>query len=353
MKIIKQTSPYIHKKVSVERMMFDVLIALWPLVIFAVLGSGFKALSVILTSIVTMVISEFVFLYMTSKEPYDGSKKTFKYNIKKTYEKATINNILTPCISGIIYALLLPAGAPVYVVIVGALVGIVFGKLVFGGLGNNIFNPAALGRIFVMLAFGSQITYGSSNFCDIIAGGTPLGQVSENITNISNYSLLDMFIGYIPGSMGEVSKALILLCGLYLFIRCSADYRTFLSMIFASIVIIFIASLSIDGVNSLEFTLYHLLSGGLIFGAVFMVTDPVTSPITKPGRILFGTLVASIALIIRFIGAYPEGVAFAILICNMLVPLIDRKLDSKFKFKHAILGLGIIALTGAVIALAI
>ena len=93
MKIIKQTSPYIHKKVSVERMMFDVMIALWPLAIFAVIGNGFKALSVLLLSIVTMVISEFVFLYMTSKEPYDGSKKTFKYNIKKAYEKATVQAV--------------------------------------------------------------------------------------------------------------------------------------------------------------------------------------------------------------------------------------------------------------------
>ena len=353
MKIIKQTSPYIHKKVSVERMMFDVMIALWPLAIFAVIGNGFKALSVLLLSIVTMVISEFVFLYMTSKEPYDGSKKTFKYNIKKAYEKATINNVLTPCISGIIYALLLPAGTPSYVVIVGALIGIVFGKLVFGGMGNNIFNPAALGRVFVMLAFGSQIKYGDGLFYDLVTGGTPLGQVSENITNINNYDLIDMLIGYIPGSMGEVNKILILICGLYIFIRCSADYRTFLSMMFASIAIIFAVSLSIDNVNCINFTLYHLLSGGLIFGAVFMVTDPVTSPITKPGRVIFGTLVACISLLIRFIGAYPEGVAFAILICNMLVPMIDRKVNSKFKFKHALLGLGLIALTATVIALAI
>jgi len=353
MKIIKQTSPYIHKKVSVQRMMTDVLIALCPLVIFSIVMNGFNALYVILLSVFIMMLSEFIFVYITSKEPYDGSKKTLKYNLKKTFEKLTINNYLTPAISGIIYALLLPAGCDPYVVIIGALIGIVFGKLVFGGLGNNIFNPAALGRVFVMLAFGSKITYESGNFYDIVAGGTPLGQLSDNITNISNYSLTDLFLGFVPGSMGEVSKVLILLSGLYLFIRCSADFRTFLAMFISFFAVTFIVSLTIESVSSLEFTLYHILSGGVIFGAVFMVTDPVTTPITRPGRVLFGTLVACISLIIRFIGAYPEGVAFAILLCNMLVPLIDKKINNKYKFGYIILGFGVIALTTIVIALAI
>ena len=356
MKIIKQTSPYIYKKVSVQRMMTDVLIALIPLVIFSIVMNGFNALYVILLSVATMMLSEIVFVYLTSKEPYDGSKKTFKYNIRKTFEKISINNYLTPMISGIIYALLLPAGTSPYVVIVGALIGIVFGKLVFGGLGCNIFNPAALGRVSVMVAFGSKLTYGNGNFFDVVAGGTPLQQVTDNITNIYNYSLSDLFLGFVPGSMGEVCKILILISGLYLFIRFSADFRTFLATFVSFVIITLVIGISISSSNDfsiIDFMLYHTFSGGLLFGAVFMVTDPVTTPITKPGRVLFGVLVACISLIIRFIGAYPEGVAFAILICNMLVPLIDSKVNNRFKLNHIIIYASLIAITSLVIVLAI
>lgn len=334
MKIIKQTSPYIHKKVSVERMMIDVLIALLPIVIFSVIMNGFKAVYVILISLFTMILSELVFVYLTKQDPYDGTKKTIKQKIKKAYSELSINNILAPSISALIYSLIMPAGCNPYIVFIGALFGIVIGKLVFGGLGSNIFNPAALGRVIVMISM--KLTYQSGNFYDVVAGATPLGQLEESFANINNYSLLDMFLGIIPGSMGETPKLLIILCGGYLLIRHSADFRPTISMLLTFMLIMFVAGLKIDNVGAFDFMLYEVLAGGVIFASFFMVTDPVTSPVTKPGRIWYGVLVGIICAFIRLFGIYPEGCAFAILIGNMLVPVIDyyKWSTNKYSYKN-------------------
>ena len=343
MKIIKQTSPYIHKKSSVERMMLDVIIALMPIVIFSIILNGFNAIRVILLSVFTMLISEFVFVFLKANNTYEG-KTTFKEKLIKTKEKYTINNLLSPLISSVIYAMIMPSTASSYVVIVGGLFGIIVGKLLFGGLGSNIFNPAALGRIVAMLFF--KIDYKGTNGVDIITSGTPLGELSGNLANINNYSLLDMFLGTIPGTMGETSKILIIIGGLYLFIRFSADFRPTLGMIGSFTIIMFICSLKLDSINSINFTLYQLLSGGLLFGAAFMITDPVTSSVTKPGRVTYGIIVGIICAFIRLLGAYPEGCAFAILIGNMLVPVIDyyKWSTNKYTIKNiSIMALLIIA----------
>lgn len=311
MKIIRETSPYIHKKVSVERMMLDVLIALLPLCIFAIIVNGFNSLYMILLSSIIMVTAEVIFC------------KIIKHNI-------SINNILSPLISGIIFALLLPTKTNVYVIIMGSLFGIIIGKLLFGGIGSNIFNPACLGRVFVMVAFGSKLNYTNDKFYDVVTGGTPL------VTN--DYSILDLLLGTIPGSIGEVCKILIILGGIYLFIRKSADFRVTISMLLTFLVIMFAWGITTKSENIFSFSLYQLLAGGVIFGAVFMVTDPVTSPITRPGRIWYGIIVAIIAAFIRIFGAYPEGVCFAILLGNMCVPAIDyyKWSTNKYSYKHII-----------------
>ena len=329
MKIIKQTSPYIHKRSSVERMMLDVIIALIPIVIFSIILNGFDAIRVIAISTITMLISELIFVYLKANSKYDG-KKTFKEKIIKTKEEYTINNLLSPLISSLIYAMIMPSTASTYVIIVGGLFGIVVGKLLFGGLGSNIFNPAALGRIVSMLFF--KIDYNGTNGVDVITSGTPLGALDSNLSNINEFSLLDMLLGTIPGTMGETSKILIIISAIYLFVRFSADFRPTLGMIGSFTVIMFICSLKLEGVNSLRFTLYQLLSGGLLFGAVFMITDPVTSSVTRPGRVIYGIIVGIICAFIRLLGAYPEGCAFAILIGNMLVPVIDYYKWSSNKF---------------------
>ena len=354
MKLIKETSPYIRRKSSVARMMGDVLIALAPVSIFSMVIYGWKAIYMFLLSLAVMISAECVFLFLTKQDPYDGTKKKFKEKVKTAYSKATINNILAPAISAVIYALLLPAGTNWYIVIIGALIGIVIGKLVFGGLGANIFNPAAVGRVSVLICFGSRLSIPSGNFgVDVLAGGTPLAQTMADASNINTYSLLDMFLGLIPGMIGETSKLLIIVGAVYLFVRKSADFRPTLSALLTFMFLMLIAGLRVDGVNPFMFMLYQTLSGGLIFGAVFMLTDPITSPTTKPGRYLYGIVVAILVVLIRIFGAYPEGVAFSLLIGNMLVPLIDyyKWQTSKINYKHIILWTALIGVTSLVLVL--
>ena len=347
MKLIRETSPYIRRKANVARMMLDVLIALLPVVVFAIIQNGIKAVSVILISAVSMVLFELVCTMMIKWPEGMKIKELFtKEGFKKLYSKYTINNILAPLISGIIYAMILPAGTNWYVVLVGSAVGMIVGKMLFGGLGSNIFNPAAVGRVFVGLCFGSQLVYTG---IDAAAGGTPLGMLADSLVNVTkalnSYSLLDLFLGKVPGSMGEVSALLILVGGAYLFARRSADFRPCVAMVGSFAIISLVVS--VVAANSTVFTAikpfevlgYEILSGGLLFGAVFMVTDPVTSPTTKIGRIIYGVTVGSLTALIRYAGAYPEGVAFSILIANMFVPVIDHFLlgnSNSYNWKHAV-----------------
>ncbi len=313
MKLVRQTAPYIRKKVTVERMMLDVIIALLPSVIFATVYSNGAALAILAMSLATVLASEYIYTKITKRE----------------LTKATL---YAGAITAIIFALTLPttlvtSGEPViglYVVFVGAAFAIIVGKLVFGGLGTNIGNPAAIGRVVVILAFGSVLTY------DAASGATALGTLkstSENFVEQFNnameyYSFKDLFFGTIPGSMGEVSALAIIIGAVYLFYRKAADLRSTLSMLASFSIIILVAALGL-GVNPFEYLLFHLLSGGILFGAVFMITDPVTSPTTARGRIIFGMIAGVLTALIRIFGAYPEGVAFAILMANMFVPSID------------------------------
>ena len=354
MKIIKENSPHIRKASSVKRMMIDVIIALIPVVIFAFIQYGLNALKLFSISIVTMLLAEFVFCFITLQEPYDGAKKTFKNRLKTCVSKMTINNITAPLISALIFALIMPAGATWYVILVGALFGQVIGKLVFGGLGGNIFNPAAVGRVFAMIAFGALLKYtmpASIFKIDVFVSGTPLGE-----TQIYTWAAIrDLFFGLTSGSIGEVCKPLILLGGIYLFIRKSADFRSTLAMIIAFMALMLVAGIATKGVNPWIYMLYHTLSGGLLFGAIFMVTDPITSPTTAPGRITFGILVGLISAFIRLFGAYPEGVAFAILIANMFVPVIDyyKFSSNKYTWKKILLWTIILALAIVIVVVAL
>lgn len=351
MRLIKENSPHINKNSSVKRMMLDVLIALIPVVIFAIYEFGFKAVSVLLISVCTMLVSEIVFVFLVNKKPYDGEKQKFKDRIKYAYSKATINNILTPIISGVIYAMIMPAGCSWYITFIGALSGIVLGKLVFGGLGANIFNPAAVGRVITMVCFASKMTYPA---VDAISGATPLGALANDIGVINFENIKNLLIGTVSGSMGEVSKICILAGGIYLIIRRSADFRVMLAVILSFAFVMFFGGIKSEA-NTMMYLLYQVLSGGLLFGAIFMATDPVTSPVTRPGRITFGILIGVISALIRLIGAYPEGVAFAILIVNMFVPVIDyyKWSTNKYSWKHFLLWGIILALCCVIVILGV
>jgi electron transport complex protein RnfD len=197
--------------------------------------------------------------------------------------------------------------------------------MLFGGLGQNIFNPAATGRVFVAICFGDRINeaYHLQGSYDAIASATPL---QTNLVQ-SQYSLFDLFLGNVPGSMGEVSTLLILLGALYLFIRRSADLRAFLGFMLSFMALTFVAVISgfgkVDGQSLFDTYLYQIMAGGALFGATFMITDPVTSPVTKFGRVLFGVIAGSLVVLIRISGALPEGVVFSILIANTLAPTMD------------------------------
>jgi Na+-translocating ferredoxin:NAD+ oxidoreductase subunit D len=321
MNYAKQTAPYVRKENSTKRMMVDVIIALIPVVVFAIYRFGWDAVSRILVSAIIFILAEVVTtFYRTKPHP---SVKDRKEKFKVRYKTLTINNITAPLASAIIYAMIVPSTLSLYVVAVGALFGALVVKAAFGGLGSNIFNVAAAGRVFIGLSFTSQFAYTG---IDAVVGATPLSAIKDALLNIpnvlQNYTFLDLFLGNIPGSMGEISALLIIVGGIYLFARRAADFRVTLSTLLSFSIMMAVAAIAVDG-DVVDTVLYQLLAGGLLFGAVYMVTDPVTSPVTKPGRWIYGLLVGSIVAFIRLFGSYPEGVVFAILLANIFVPLID------------------------------
>lgn len=361
MRLVPQSAPYIRKNVSVKRMMLDVIIALVPVTLFAMIVNGWNGIYVFIISILTMLSVEII-AHGIIKWPKDMKIKELfsKEGFKKVKDTYTINNITAPLISALIYALIMPAGCSGYVVFLGALFGMLIGKMVFGGLGKNIFNPAAVGRIFASICFGSKLNEAYA-IADVYAGATPLGFTKTSgglaLNAIGNYSLLDLFLGNVPGCMGEVSALCILIGACYLFYRKSADIRAALSYLLSFGVVMFAAVITesvVKSGNIMEMWMYQMLSGGLLFGAVFMVTDPVTSGTTKFSRIAFGITAGLITALIRVIGAYPEGVAFSILIANMLAPCFDylnRGKPNKITWKQALVLGSIVVVIGFIIVI--
>ena len=245
MRLVSKSAPYIRKSVSVSRMMLDVIIALLPVTIFAMIQNGWGGIYVFLISLAIMVFFELLihmFIHWPSGMKF---KELFsKDGFAKVKESYTINNILAPVISGLIFALIMPANCSPYVIIVGAAFGMIVGKMLFGGLGQNIFNPAAAGRIFATICFGTKIN--EANILsggDVINGATALASTKGNLGNM-DYSLIDLFMGNVPGTMGEVSKLMILIGAVYLFARRSADLRSALSYFLSFALIMLVGSIS-------------------------------------------------------------------------------------------------------------
>lgn len=365
MNIIKESAPHLRRKATVARMMGDVLIALAPTLVFSFVVYPVQTAIDLVISLAIMIGAEFVYVGLRNMMPKDGQKHAFKELFEYSYKgKYTINNILSPAITAVIFTLIMPAGAPIYAIVVGALAGIIIGKLVFGGLGSNIFNPAVVGMLFAKLCFNSQyVTYVDTWYYtipDVAAGATPLGLVNDGmLSNVTQYPLTDMLLGRIPGTLGEVYKITILVGLLYLLIRKSADVRIVASYLGSFTIFALIAGLSIYGlnqnVNPFYFTAYSLLSGGVLFGATFMLTDPVTSPINSPSRVMYGIIAAIATIFIRLFGAYPEGVGFSILIANMCAVVLDHYewSSSQYNWKKY-LGIALlVAIPGLILFLAL
>lgn len=299
-KLIVSTSPHIHTKDTTRGIMRDVLIALTPAWITAVVFFGLKALLNIVLCVGVSLLSEFLFNLITKK-------------------KQTIGD-LSACVTGLLLALSLPTTANVWHCIVGSAFAIIIVKCLFGGIGCNFANPAITARVFLLIAFSTSIAGGTlTNFQnpDLVASATPLEVIkSGDVSTLP--SLVDMLIGNRAGAIGEVCALALIAGGIYLIVRKVISWHT--PVIFIGTV--FILSLIIK--QDLSIALYEVLGGGVILAAFFMATDYSTTPINKYGKMVFAFGCGLITVLIRFWGAYPEGVSFAILIMNILSPYIEK-----------------------------
>ncbi len=315
-------APHIRKPLSTQRVMLDVLIGLIPLVVAAGIYFRLRGLLLIGVCVVWCVATEWVCNLIRRKPNSLGD--------------------LSAVVTGVILALSLPPALPFWTAAIGSVIAVGVGKMAFGGLGANVFNPAMVGRAFLTASFGMLMTtwtvpatidnnlpqVGPENVVDARTQATPLGWSKiaikdENGADIYNEQQFRWTItGNVPGSLGETSVIAVLLGGVWLLIRRTIDPHIPLAVLLSAFVFAGIAYL----VNSDAYVqpFYHLASGALLFGAFFIATDPVTAPLTRRGMWLFGLGVGAITLLIRIVGKYPEGFMFAILVMNGLTPLIDK-----------------------------
>ena len=287
-------SPHTSSSNSTQRTMLDVIIALVPVSIAAVILFGIPALFVIAVCVISAVVGEAVFNIAVKKEQTIGD--------------------LSAVVTGLILALNLPANVPLWQAAVGSVFAIVIVKGIFGGLGKNIVNPAIAARVFMLIAFGSMTKAAFPTGLDSLSGATPLA----DLANDKAVNLLDLFLGKCGGALGETCTAALLIGGIYLLVRKVISWHIPVAFIGTT----FLFTLAVEGWN-LETTIAWVLSGGLVLGAFFMATDYVTSPTTAKGKLIFGIGAGVITVLIRFWGGYPEGVSFAILLMNIVNPYID------------------------------
>ncbi|MFK5954110.1 MAG: RnfABCDGE type electron transport complex subunit D [Desulfobacterium sp.] len=297
-------SPHLSDQTfTTRRMMTDVLIALLPLMVMSVYVFRMFAVTQLAICVVACLAAEFVFVKMRSKP-------------------VTLNDF-SAVVTGVIIALSLPGTAPWYVGVLASVVAIGIGKTIFGGLGMNIFNPAMVGRAFVMIAFasamGASAYINADGTIDAMSMATPLTAFKQGGVTTA---ILDLFVGVTNGSLGETSAFACLLGGGYLLYRKTASWEIPAGILSAVVVISFLADMS--GGFGGRFVLHQLFGGALLFGAFFIATDPVSSPVTPKGKWIFGMGTGSLIMVIRLFSGYPEGVMFAVLLMNAMTPLINR-----------------------------
>ncbi|MEE8591604.1 MAG: RnfABCDGE type electron transport complex subunit D [Spirochaetia bacterium] len=290
-------APHFVDHIEIKRYMSMVIVAMIPTTVAAVVFFGWYVLSMILCSYVVGGIIEVLFALIRKKEIEEGF-----------------------LVTGLIFPLVLPPTTPLWVVAVGIAFGVFFGKEVFGGTGRNIFNPALVGRIFITIAFPEIMSATwRAPFSDAITAATPLA-VYRSTQGAAPY--LDLLLGQIAGSTGEVFRIGIIAGALLLMMTRVSSWRITLSYL-ASVALFAFVGHSL-GPQTFAPPLFQLLSGGLLFGAVFMATDPVTSPATKSGKFIFGSLCGIITVLIRTFSGFTEGVMFSIVFMNAFSPLIDN-----------------------------
>ena len=299
-----KTSPHIRDALDVKRYMSMVIVALVPCVLASVYFFGLRVLAMIVVSYAVGGAVEVIFAMARKEEINEGF-----------------------LVTGLLFPLILPPGLPLWMVGVGSAFGVLVGKELFGGTGRNLFNPALVGRCFLILSyptamstdwlkagsgwFGSATTWAS----DAATGATPLAAAKNGEWALK----LDLFLGNVSGSVGETSAAALILGGVFLMVLNIANWRTVVSMLlsFGLMTLILFK-------GDVQAVAWHYLAGGLLFGAFFMATDPVTSPMTQSGKWVYGALIGVVAVLIRNFTGYDEGVMFAILLGNIFAPIIDE-----------------------------
>ncbi|MCH7557602.1 MAG: RnfABCDGE type electron transport complex subunit D [Planctomycetes bacterium] len=289
--------PHIVDNVDLKRYMSYVIVALLPATLASIYFYGWSVLRIIIVSYIVGGVVEVIFAIVRKKEIHEGF-----------------------LVTGLIFPLVLPPTTPLWVVAVGVVFGVLFGKEMFGGTGRNIFNPALVGRLFITIAFPAIMTTNwQVPFTDAITSATPLAVYK---TTGSMASIYDLFVGKTAGSMGETCRIAIIFGGLFLIFTKVSNWRIPVSYI--GTVFVFAAIGNRLAPGSIAPPLFQVLTGGLLFGALFMATDPVTSPFTRMGKYSFGILCGILTVLIRSFSGYVEGVMFSIVIMNALAPLIDH-----------------------------
>lgn len=314
-KLTVSLSPHFQNPVTTRVLMNDVLIALAPAVLVSLLFYGWNFFMLLMVSVATCIACEFVIEnYLLGKD---------------------IPSISATCLTGVLLALNLPPAAPWWVAFLGSIAAIGIAKMCFGGLGQNIFNPAIFGRVFLLVSFPAVMTTWAAPAgwlgVDAFSGATPLAAINEGLRQgipasqiiaDNNQSGWHMLFARAGGSAGEVSALALILGFVYLLIKKVIRPHIPLAILGTVVVLTSIFSL----INPDQFTgpLFNLFTGGLLLGAIFMATDYVTSPMAPLGMIIYGVLIGLLTVLIRYFGSYPEGVSFAILLGNMATPLINK-----------------------------
>ncbi|MDO9535907.1 MAG: RnfABCDGE type electron transport complex subunit D [Bacillota bacterium] len=292
-KLVMSSSPHLRSPESIQSIMVDVLVALFPVALMAVFLFGYRAL---VTMVIAMVVAMATEAIILRKGNFFGDGSA--------------------AVTGLLLAMTLPPSPPWWVVAMGSVVAIAIGKHVYGGIGSNIFNPALVGRAVLVVSWGSHIAG------NVWLKPVPFGFAADAVTQASplatyGASLGDLFIGTVSGSLGETSALALIIGAIWLYYRGHIDWR----IPGGFIGVVFILGLISGG---FEMGLYHVLAGGVLLGALFMATDMVTSPVTQSGKIIFGVGCGVVTMLIRLYGALPEGVTFGILLMNGLTPIIDN-----------------------------
>ena len=312
-KLIVSLSPHVHSGDSVQKNMYGVIIALIPALLVSFYMFGLGAVIVTLTSVVACMF--------------------FEWAITKFILKRSRNTILdgSAALTGLLLAFNLPSNLPLWIIIIGALVAIGIGKMTFGGLGCNPFNPALVGRVFLLISFPVQMTSWPltsqwTSYTDAATGATPLALMKQAVHGDTEAlsqlpSVLDLFLGNNPGCVGEISAVALLLGLAYMLWKKIITWHIPVSILLT----VFVFASILNLVDPVKYAggLTHLFTGGLMLGAIFMATDYVTSPMNHKGMLIYGVAIGFLTVVIRTFGAYPEGMSFAILIMNAFTPVIN------------------------------